>query len=180
MAVFEDALKYVFDHEGGYVNDKDDRGGPTNMGVTLKTAQRHGITTVEALKAITYQQVVAIYKTDYWRFDGINDQRVATKLFDMAINMGLAMAVKLAQRACNGIRKILAVPAFKTLSVDGRYGPLTESAINSVHPDVLLARLVAVSVARYKEIAENDPTQMKFLKGWTARARRIPGEKLNA
>jgi len=34
---FEKALKYLFPVEGGYSNNKHDRGGKTNMGITQNT-----------------------------------------------------------------------------------------------------------------------------------------------
>lgn len=34
---FEKALNFLFPAEGGYVNDVNDLGGPTNMGVTQNT-----------------------------------------------------------------------------------------------------------------------------------------------
>ena len=44
---FERALEFVFPSEGGYVNNKYDRGGATNMGITQNTydayRQRQGL-----------------------------------------------------------------------------------------------------------------------------------------
>lgn len=34
---FEIALQFLFPSEGGYVNGKDDKSGPTNMGITQLT-----------------------------------------------------------------------------------------------------------------------------------------------
>lgn len=34
---FDDAFKIVLGFEGGYVNDKDDKGGETNYGITAST-----------------------------------------------------------------------------------------------------------------------------------------------
>ena len=36
MEVFEEAVKQVLKHEGGYVNDPVDPGGETNMGISKK------------------------------------------------------------------------------------------------------------------------------------------------
>ena len=34
MAGFEEWVEMVLEHEGGYVDDPNDRGGQTNMGIT--------------------------------------------------------------------------------------------------------------------------------------------------
>jgi lysozyme family protein len=166
MAKFEPALAYTLKHEGGWSDDPADPGGATNYGITLKTAQRHGIATKEALKTITPEQVAAIYKADYWRFDGINNQRVATKLFDMAVNMGLETAIKLSQRAinANGI----------VLTIDGRLGSVTLAALNNCELVLLMQLLCAVSADYYRKIVAKRPASQKFLKGWLKRAAEVP------
>lgn len=136
------------------------------MGITLATAQRHGILSAEALKSITPEQVEAIYRADYWRFDGINDQRVATKLFDLSVNMGLRTAVRLVQTALVD----LDVP----LGVDGRYGPNTETAINASSGDAVLSGLVVEALDYYRAIVAKDPTQGRFARGWELRAKEVP------
>ena len=46
MAKLEPLAKFILSFEGGYVNDPKDRGGATNMGVTIATwkVQGHRIT----------------------------------------------------------------------------------------------------------------------------------------
>ena len=36
-ALYEDPIGLILKHEGGYVNHKADKGGPTNFGVTIGT-----------------------------------------------------------------------------------------------------------------------------------------------
>ena len=168
MANFEQALKYTLKNEGGWSNHPDDPGGATNHGITLKTAQRHGIHTAEELKAITPEKVANIYKADYWRFGGIKDQNTATKLFDMSVNMGTATAVKLLQSVLN--------IAKANLKIDGIFGPKTEAAVNSMDFDVLLEALCVWSVYHYCSIVERRPASQVFLRGWLHRANATPKE----
>lgn len=149
-----------------FTDDPSDPGGATAWGITLATAQRHGITTKEQLRAISSAQVAAIYRADYWRFDGIDDQSGATKLFDMCVNFGRKTAVKMAQDALNELGASL-VP-------DGFYGPATEAAINAVEPRHLLMLLCRDSAARYRAIVRKRPESAKFLKGWLKRADALP------
>lgn len=61
----------LLEREGGYVNHSADRCGPTNWGITTKTALAHGYTDVRSL---TKDQARAIYEADYWygpRFDQV-------------------------------------------------------------------------------------------------------------
>jgi lysozyme family protein len=166
MADFAKALAYTLRHEGGWSDDPADPGGATNFGITLKTAQRYGIRTKEELRAMGLERVAEIYEAGYWLFGGVEDQRVATKLFDMAVNMGPGTAIRLLQRA-------LFPPGGP---VDGRWGPGTLSATNGLGAETLLPRLCHQSAERYKDIAARRPASAKFLKGWLRRAVEVPNE----
>lgn len=137
------------------------------QGITLSTAQAHGIMTKQALRAITPEQVAAIYRADYWRFDGIDDQRVATKLFDMAVNFGLKTATTMVQRV------LVSLGAPEDF-VDGRFGAWTRASINSVDPNKMLALLCVASEKRYRAIVATRPESAEFLNGWLRRAGEVP------
>ena len=166
MADLARALPFVLRHEGGWSDDAADPGGATNFGITLATAQRHGIMDADALRAITPEQVEAIYRQDYWRFDGIDDQAVATKVFDMAVNMGLRTAVHLVQEVLNGLGA--------AVQEDGYWGPNTLAALNACRPDRVLDLLCLESAEHYQLLVANRPASGKFLKGWLARAAEVP------
>lgn len=65
---FEKALEFLFPSEGGYVNNKKDRGGSTNMGITQTTLnsyrKRKGLA-YKDVKNITRDEAKAIYYDDY-------------------------------------------------------------------------------------------------------------------
>jgi lysozyme family protein len=138
MADFGISLQYVLRREGGWSDDPEDPGGPTMCGITMATARRHGIRYKEDLKAMTIKKASAIYRADYWRFDGILDQRVATKLFDMAVNMGLTTAVRYLQKALNVYGA--------ELRADGQFGAHTCEAVNRRDPALLLDLLCGISI----------------------------------
>nr|WP_320132012.1 glycosyl hydrolase 108 family protein [uncultured Holophaga sp.] len=175
MADIVKALPFILAHEGGWADDPDDPGGATMRGVTLAVflgyGRDHGLQGLDIdgdgdldkidLRNITPQKLSDIYRTGYWRFDGLTSQAVATKVFDLAVNMGLRPAIRMAQAAC-GAR------------VDGEYGSQTEAALNAADPDRVMDSLCCSASARYQAIVASRPASRKFLQGWLRRAAEVP------
>jgi len=160
MAKFEDAFPYMIHNEvggdmvnGGYTNDPNDSGGETRWGISKKAYPDVDI------KNLTLDGASAIYRKYYWFFDGIIDQRVATKVFDAYVNRKAT------------IRQVQAAAG---APVDGIYGGNTEHAINVMSPTAFLQNFVNGLVQMYKSIVAHNPADAKFLNGWLNRARRLP------
>jgi lysozyme family protein len=171
MALFAEALPFVLLHEGGFSDDPADHGGRTNFGITQRALgafrlEHPDLVLPADVADLTEDEAGVVYHADYWCFDGIESQRVATKAFDMAVNMGLRRAVKLLQTAlnANGAR----------LVVDGLYGGRTEAAVNAADEALLLRQLVSASAAYYRSIIERNPSQSRFAAGWLTRASALP------
>jgi lysozyme family protein len=147
-----------------YTEDPDDHGGATAWGITLATAQRYGIVSKLDLQNISPEKVQAIYRDGFWRFNGILDQRVATKIMDMKVNFW--SSTREIQEGLNDLGA--------TLTADGGYGPITERTINAVAPGTMLDLLCNVSESHYRARVEADPSQSKYLDGWLARAKEVP------
>lgn len=60
MTPFQYGIKFVLDHEGGYVNDPKDLGGETKYGISKRTFPDVDI------KNLTLAQAQEIYRTYYW------------------------------------------------------------------------------------------------------------------
>lgn len=121
MAKFDEAFEKVVFNEGGYVNDPDDKGGETYMGISRRahpnsiiwkhvdkiTAKYKTAKTItKYLKQNTEltSEIKALYKSDYWaRFnlDKEKSQRLANQIFDNAVNRGIDATKKLIQRIKN-------------------------------------------------------------------------------
>jgi len=151
VAKFEDAIGVVLENEGGYVNDPKDPGGETKYGISKRSYPNLDI------KNLTIDTAKGIYFHDFWKFTGVVNQAVATKIFDAYVNMKHS-AIKIAQQLLN-------------ITADGFYGPKTETALNAEDPALFLSRYRIALAQHYIEIARAHPEQAKFLQGWLKRAR---------
>lgn len=94
---FQLALNQLLKSEGGYVNDPNDPGGETNLGIS-KRAYPH-----LDIAALTPETVAPIYKKDFW--DRIAGDSLPSPLnyiaFDCAVNQGVGEAAILMRAASN-------------------------------------------------------------------------------
>lgn len=121
----DDSLELMFGHEGGYVNVKTDKGGPTKYGITHRTLAAHrGVPSVsaEAVKALTLKEAEEIYRSSYWAQSG--GSQLPTGLdyavFDCGVNSGPPRAVKILQKLLG----------FKGGDIDGWVGVETMRRVN--------------------------------------------------
>ena len=128
---FEKVIKYLFESEGGYVNDKDDRGGQTNYGVTQATydswRKQKGLP-IKDVKNITKDEAKKLYYEEFWKGTGaseVKDLREAYLLFDTAIICGPYNAQKMYKRAGGNIYQFLKERA-KFHNVDIKKNPEQE------------------------------------------------------
>jgi lysozyme family protein len=161
MAVFNDAaLKYVLENEGGYADVPGDSGGKTRFGITEAVARANGYK--GDMRDLPLEFAAEVYRMKYWSFDWVEDQRLAVKLFDAAVNFGPKAAILLLQKCLFGPDEW-----------DGIAGPKTRTATNNVDPKVLIQAYAEAMEDRYRDLAVQ-PKNKKFLKGWLKRAERMP------
>ena len=68
MSNFDECLKLILHHEGGYVNHPKDPGGETNMGVTKRVYEKwcmENDLTQKDMKDLEFEDVAPIYKNNY-------------------------------------------------------------------------------------------------------------------
>ncbi|MCX7288824.1 MAG: holin-associated N-acetylmuramidase [Rhodobacterales bacterium] len=166
--------------EGGFVNDPDDPGGPTNHGVTIHTLRRLGIdvnrdTRIDLadVKALTRAQAVDIYLEHYYTRPGIAalPEPLHASVFDMYVNAG-GNAVKILQR-------LLTDMGFPC-DPDGAVGPQTIRAAQMAWEAAPSHLVDAYGIARrnyYYALADKRPASRKFARardggkgGWIRRA----------
>ncbi|MGE0529476.1 MAG: glycoside hydrolase family 108 protein, partial [Bdellovibrionales bacterium] len=121
--MFRQAVENVLKVEGGYTNHPDDRGGPTNFGITLQTLSQYRGTPVsdEDVRNLTRDEAIDIYYKFYWLplgLDKVTKTKLAALIFDQGVNKGIYSAAKTIQKAVG-------------VAADGKIGPMTLSAINA-------------------------------------------------
>lgn len=166
MWTFEDCAPVTLFFEGGLSVDPDDPGGVTNFGITQATATAHGLGDVRKLDRIDAINFYRIYFWTEYRCVLINDQVVATKVFDMLVNM-TGHAVSLVQSALNVLYDSSVVV------VDGALGPQTAGYLNHIEPSQMQRFLSLVKQkqrAFYEVDVARRPTLQKYLNGWIRRA----------
>lgn len=150
--------------EGGFVNDPIDKGGATNMGITLETWKHYGYdkngdgkidaNDIKLLNQSDFKYVLKRY-WDKWRADEINNQSVANILVDWYWGSG-KWGIIIPQR-------ILGV------TTDGVVGSKTIAALNSVNQADFFKKVFEARVKFLNDIVKNNPSQQRFIKGWLNR-----------
>ena len=166
MACLAAAMPFLLRNEGGDSDLKGDPGARTRCGISTPELadfnRRHpDLGYPSDPWELNHAQIATIYDLDFWRYDGIQDQRVATKLFDIGVNVGLGTEVHILQR-------LLGVTS------DGVYGPATEAAVNAREPLDLLKGLCEAAKEHYLAVAKAHPDETRFLDDWERRAEEMP------
>lgn len=166
MANIDKLAPFILRWEGGFVNDPVDKGGATNMGVTIGTWRSVGYDKdgdgdidVDDLHLLDKEDVIErVLRPHYWnrwRADEILNQSVANILVDWVWASG-THGIKRPQR-------ILGV------TPDGIVGPKTIAVVNSMDPMELHFRIKNDRIKFIDEICQRDPSQERFRKGWMNR-----------
>ncbi|HBW2767457.1 TPA: hypothetical protein MEW02_005482, partial [Klebsiella pneumoniae] len=171
--LFSKISSVILQHEGGYVNDPNDRGGETNMGITIATWRAYapsdlGIeATTNTLRNMTKEQAEIIYYNHYWEPKGfckLETIKIALMLYDWTITSG---------RAVTQVRKMLHNEYNINLVVSNTMDDDMIHCINAIEDqEQLLSRIAEVRKEYYRSltITNGEPNaQVRFLTGWINR-----------
>jgi len=179
MSNFQSAIFFVMGNEGGYSNDKKDKGGATNFGISTrflklidKDIDGDGHVTSKDVTALTKDNAIDLYKQYFWdhyKLERLRDTFIARKALDLFVNMRGKSAGKILQQACN--------KCGASLKIDGVVGTRSFNSLNSlslfgVTKEQLLTEIRKEQANHYRAIVKADKSQNKFIKGWLARAKR--------
>lgn len=167
---FEESMVRLLKHEGGYVNDPDDRGGETNYGITKAVALSYGYK--GEMRHIPMNIVYAIYRNEYWnklKADDIakHSKDLAYAVFDFGVNAGVGASGRLLQRSANVLTR-----DGSSIKVDGAIGPASLAAITKIlssDEKVFVVVFNALRANHYISITESRPVNRKYIRGWLNR-----------
>lgn len=179
-------------NEGGYSNRKNDNGDETNYGISLRFLKAEGKLDLNHdghpdldldfdgdldgadIRALTPEAATNLFYLCFWKRYHLDTlpNFIDGAVLDQAVNGGASAAVKMLQRACN---RFAIVP---DLAVDGDLGRKTRDRVWEIKSfggglQKLVENYRQEAEARYNAIARADTSQVVFLKGWVARARRL-------
>lgn len=156
---FQNSLKHLLKHEGGYVDHPKDPGGATNKGITLNVFRLfYGFElTKKDLRNITDKQVEGVYQ-NYWdecKSDEL-PSGVDYVVFDQTVNSGLGRSIKLLQASLD-------------VKIDGHIGPRTIAAAQKFSA---VQTITTMCILRLRFL-QNLKTWDTFGKGWAKRVRDV-------
>ena len=126
----EQIITDTIQREGGWTDQPEDKGGPTNWGITLPQFRdwcRRPTATVDELRALTALSARDVYRWIFQRDLGLGGAAAASSpklqglVLDCIVLHGLGGAVKLIQEAVG-------------VTVDGLVGPKTRAALAASEP----------------------------------------------
>jgi uncharacterized protein (TIGR02594 family) len=159
-STYDEALRRVLAHEGGYTDHPADPGGPTNFGITLRDARAHWRPNATAadLRAMPVTIAKHIYRAHYAAPLRYHDlpAGVDYALLDYGINSGVVRSAKVLQRLVG-------------TTVDGEIGSETLAAVHVRDPKVLVAAICDERLVFLRSLR----TWPTFGRGWSARVAEV-------
>lgn len=178
MANINTLLDKILKSEGSYINHPNDKGGPTNHGITIAALNEYTGRHNDAIDIhlLTEQSARCIYKKNYYQKPQIDKlpDLIQALVFDMAVNHGPKTAIQLMQSQ-------LLHDGYPVGVIDGIIGTTTITQTDKACRQLgqtFIDSLVNRRIDRYKAIVKHDPSQKVFLDGWTARAETFRSEKI--
>ena len=170
MADIHKLAPFILSWEGGFVDDPWDRGGATNLGVTLSTWRQvgydktgDGIIDIDDLRLLTPDEVIfEVLKTPL--LGSVACRRDPQSIVGQPPGrLGVGLRPTWHQNS----------PTYPGVTVDGIVGPKTLTALNRRPPAALFDQIHKARLRFINDIVRNDPFQKRFLKGWQNRINAI-------
>ncbi len=159
-------------NEGGYIDDPRKIDQPTNIGITQPALDKYNtdhpnFNFPETVKDLSPEQVQQIYGEDYYderRIGEIENERIASAVFDMGIMSNFGNVGKMLQETLNE-------SIGESLKIDGKIGDNTIEALNNIPADKVDKFMNNLKENRL-EYLQRLPDWDKYGHGWTNRTNR--------
>jgi len=161
--VDRDIIAQLLETEGGFVDHPNDRGGPTNFGITQATLAwwRKQPVTVEDIRSLSRREAVEILQSQYVEAPGFGKLDIPNylrhQLIDFGVNSGPTLAIKKLQSLLD-------------VTPDGVIGPQTIAALEHANHQVLNNQLAVARLLMIGRLVNRDKSQAAFVYGWITRA----------
>ena len=146
-STYDEALRRLLVHEGGYTNHPSDPGGPTNFGITIYDYRKYvkPNATAADVRAMKLDEAKSIYRTKYWAAQRCDDlpAGVDDSVFDYGVNSGIGRSGKV-------LRRVVGLPDNTSV--------VTDEVLNAVAKRDAKAVIVAINDERLRFL--------KSLKTW--------------
>jgi lysozyme family protein len=158
---YDEALRQLLVHEGGYTNDATDPGGPTNFGITIADYRQYvkADATAADVKAMRIDDAKAIYRARYWNTQACDalPAGVDYAVFDYGVNSGIVRSGKV-------LRRVLKLP-------DGG-GTVTDVVVAAARAAEAPALIGDICDERLRFL-QSLKTWDVFGKGWSRRVAKV-------
>ena len=189
METVEQIINGIIKREGGYVNNKNDRGGPTKFGVTQATAERFnldkdddGDVDIEDVKLLTRADAYMVFDEGYRIQPKIDRLPMILQpvMTDCSVHHGYGRAIMIMQKCANFIEGV-------NIDVDGGIGAQTIGVVEAICDKFPNEFRDGISIERREfmlRICDNDESQIVFCRtkkgkkgGWIKRAEEFMGDE---
>jgi lysozyme family protein len=157
---YDESLRRLLLHEGGYTNHPADPGGPTNFGITIYDYRKYvkPNATATDVRAMRVEEAKAIYRAKYWDAQRCDElpAGVDYAVFDYGVNSGIGRSKKVLQRVVG-------------VAADGIFGDETMKAVRTRLPSKIIIDICDERLRFLKRLR----TWPIFGKGWGRRVAEV-------
>jgi lysozyme family protein len=160
-STYDEALRRLLIHEGGYTNHPSDPGGPTNFGITIADYRKYAKpdATAADVRAMSVDEAKAIYRKRYWDAQRCDELPggVDYSVFDYGVNSGIGRSGKV-------LRRVVGLPDDRSVVTDQ-----VLAYTRARDPKVLIAAICDERLAFLKSLK----TWPVFGHGWGTRVAEV-------
>jgi lysozyme family protein len=158
---YDEALRRLLVHEGGYTNHPSDPGGPTNFGITIYDYRKYvkPNATAADVRAMKLDEAKAIYRAKYWNAQRCDElpAGVDDTVFDYGVNSGIGRSGKV-------LRRVVGLPDSSSV--------VTDEVLTAVRKRDAKAIIIAINDERLRFL-KSLKTWPVFGAGWIRRVAEV-------